>query len=158
MSAAEYFDVFTEFQPVNSNLLEPVYSPVEKPVARERFVNLFLDSVMFTGRVPLSTWTFTIAIADKLWVSDRTSLYFGKEMAIRRFIFQDKHPVVQHRVNLDIGVSAYNNYGDVLQATQCVRFYDAGNGVQPGALLQVEDNWMQLLFKFRLSFDDGQQN
>jgi len=160
MSAAQYFDIYSEYPPTPAGLALPAASaetPAVKPaVSHPRDVHMILDSVMFTGRVPLSTWTFSIAIGDKLWVSDRISLYFGKETAIRRFIYQGNLPVNQHRINLDVSVAAYNNYGDVLNATQNMRFYEVGDGAQPRGLFQVEDNWMQLLFKFRLSFADKQ--
>jgi hypothetical protein len=156
MSAAQYFDVFTGYKPVAGTLGAPDFQPAMPAAPRlvetqQRTVNVVLDSVMFTGRVPLSTWTFTIGVGDKLWVSERTSLYFGKETAIRRFIYQDKVTIAQHRINLDVGIAAYNNYGDVLKVTRTMRFYDAGDNCQPSALLQVEDNWMQLMFKFRLA-------
>jgi len=109
-----------------------------------------LDSAMFTGRVPLSTWTFTIAIADKLWVSDLTTLYFGKETRINREIYHDTFQLQGHRVSLDVGVAVYNNYGDVIKAQRPIRFYELGSQVHPSALLAVEHNWMQLMFKFRL--------
>lgn len=105
---------------------------------------------MFTGRVPLSTWTFTIAIADKLWVSDRTTLYFGKETRINRLIYHDTVQLQGHRVGLDVGVAVYNNYGDVMKTQRPIRFYELGSQVHPSALLSVEHNWMQLMFKFRL--------
>ena len=105
---------------------------------------------MFTGRVPLSTWTFTIAIGNKLWVSDRTTLYFGKETRINRAIYQDTIPLQGHCVNLDVSVAVYNNYGDVMRTQRPIRFYELGTKVYPSALLPVEHNWMQLMFKFRL--------
>lgn len=156
MSAAQYFDIYTDYKPVAGNVVAPLFPIVRQSPEQQRTVSLGLDTVMFTGRVPLSTWTFTIAIADKLWVSDRISLYFGKEVPVRRFIYQDDMLVNQHRINLDISVAAYNNYGDVLKASRNMRFYDAGDGVKPHGLFQVEDNWMQLLFKFKLSFKDSQ--
>lgn len=153
MSAAQYFDISTGSTPAVATAVFPQANPATpRPMApQQRAVNVVLDTVMFTGRVPLSTWTFTIAVGDKLWVSERTSLYFGKETPIRRFIYQDTLPVAQHRITLDVGIAAYNNYGDVLKATRALRFYDANDDFQPGALLQVEDNWMQLMFKFRLA-------
>ncbi len=151
MSAAQYFDISTGYTPVVGAPMFPQAIPAVIRPPQQRTMNVVLDTVMFTGRVPLSTWTFTIAVGDKLWVSERTSLYFGKETAIRRFIYQDTLPVAQHRINLDVGIAAYNNYGDVLKATRALRFYDAGEDIQPSTLLQVEDNWMQLMFKFRLA-------
>lgn len=105
---------------------------------------------MFTGRVPLSTWTFTLGIGDKLWVSNLTTLYFGKETRVNREIYQDCVPIQGHRVSLDMSVAVYNNYGDVIKAQRPIRFYELGSNVYPSALLPVEHNWMQLLFKFRL--------
>ena len=111
---------------------------------------------MFTGRVPLSTWTFTIGIGDKLWVSDRTTLYFGKEARINRAIYQDAFPLQGHSVNLDVSVAVYNNYGDVMRTQRPLRFYELGAKVHPSALLPVEHDWMQLMFKFRLMVHEAE--
>ena len=113
-------------------------------------ITLVLDSVMFTGRVPLSTWTFTLSVADKLWVSGLKTLYFGKETRINRPIYAATVPMQDHRILLDVGVAVYNNYGDILKTQRAMRFYELGSEVNSSALLPVSQNWMQLLFKFRL--------
>ena len=159
MTAAQHFDLFQAGTPartlsVPSRPWAPILPREASPQPRP--ITLVLDSVMFTGRVPLSTWTFTIAIADKLWVSDRTTLYFGKETRINRLIYHDTIPLQGHRVNLDVGVAVYNNYGDVMRILQPVRFYELGSEVQPSALLHVEHNWMQLMFKFRLMVHEAE--
>ena len=154
MSAAQQFDLFPTGTP--ARLLPVPTRPRATPLLRReaslpaRPFTVALDSVMFTGRVPLSTWTFTIAIGNKLWVSDRTTLYFGKETRINRAIYQDTIPLQGHRVNLDVSVAVYNNYGDVMRTQRPIRFYELGTKVYPSALLPVEHNWMQLMFKFRL--------
>ena len=149
MSAAQSFEIYkgTALAPATGVFPEIGSARREKHPAN---VILALDTVMFTGRVPLSTWTFTLSIADKLWVSDRTTLYFGKETRIHRAVYRDNIPRVGHRVDFQVGVAAYNNYGDVVTSVQPVRFYDTGHQAHPSALLHVEQNWMQLLFKFRL--------
>ena len=153
MSAAQYFDVFrgqaVPYRPPAPALPVAVPFP-QQPSNLLQPITVALDTVMYTGRVPLSTWTFTVSIVDKLWVSDRTSLYFGIETRIHRQVYHDSVRIKDHRVNLDVSIAAYNNFGDVVKSVQPIRFYELGSKVHPSALLHVEHDWMQLLFKFRL--------
>lgn len=115
-----------------------------------RPVSIWLEEIMYTGRVPVSTWTLALALTQKLWVSDRLSLSFGKRMILQRQIYQDKIYVPDRRLDLNLSVTAYNSYGDIIQANKTLRGYL--QAPKPGylELLSVEQDWMQLLLKFRV--------
>ena len=106
--------------------------------------------MLFTGRVPLSTWTFVIAVADKLWVSDRTTLYFGKRTRLERHLYEDKMKIDANRLSLDIGISAYNSYGEIIQTTQSVSLLNHVKLSEQGIMMRLEQDWTQLIFNFKL--------
>lgn len=156
MSVAQYFDIHSggeaELHPP-SRTGHPglqVVASGHQPSVRDRQVIVALDSVMYTGRVPMSTWTFVIQVGQKLWISDRTTMYFGKPVRVGRPVYHGGVQIKGHRIGLDVGISAYNSYGDLIKSVQPLNFYEPNDALTPSSLIQVEHNWMQLMFKFRL--------
>lgn len=113
-------------------------------------IQVRLDEVMFTSRVPLSTWTFAFAIKDKLWVSSLTTLYFGKRTAFERTIYRGRLFVPGNGAELEIGITAYNSYGDTFNATRQLRVYPNNMAGDAGELIKLDEDWTQLLFKFHV--------
>ncbi len=112
-----------------------------------RPVSIRLSEVMFTGRVPISTWTFAFAIHNKLWVSDLTSLYFGKRVGMNKLIYREKLFVPDNRLDMEIGVTAYNNFGDVLCSSEPMRAFMLNDKNTTSKLFRLDEDWTQLLFK-----------
>ncbi len=160
MSVATYFDVQSSTYQAGAGeaAASLVSAPAEKRTRDEKQrVIVALDSVMYTGRVPISTWLFAIEIGHKLWISNRTTMYFGKQVNIRRPIYSDMLHIDSHRIELDMGISAYNSYGDLLKTRQSLRFYESRDNMKPGNLIQMEQDWMHLMFKFRINIQPALQ-
>lgn len=115
-----------------------------------RPVRISLEEVMFTGRVPVSTWSFAFGLHSKLWVSDLTTLYFGKRLEPRKTIFSGKLYVPDRRFDLALSMTAYNSYGDVLQGNKYLHGYVHASDAGHSDLVTLEQDWMSLLFKFRV--------
>ncbi len=113
-----------------------------------RPVKITLTELMFTGRVPVSTWTFVFAIHNKLWISDLTTLYFGKRVGMNKLVFRDKLFVPDNRLDMEIGVTAYNSYGDVLSSSEPMRAFMLNEKNTTSKLIRLDQNWTQLLFTF----------
>ena len=103
--------------------------------------------LMFTGRVPVSTWTFVFAINNKLWISDLTTLYFGKRVGMNKLIFGGKLFVPDNRLDMEMGISAYNSYGDILNSTERMQAFMLNEKNTTSKLIRLDQNWTQLLFK-----------
>ena len=113
-----------------------------------RPVSITLTELMFTGRVPVSTWTFVFAIHKKLWVSDLTTLYFGKRVGMNKLVFREKLYVPDSRLDMEIGVTAYNSYGNVLCRSEPMRAFLLNEKNTTSKLVRLDEDWTQLLFKF----------
>jgi len=113
-----------------------------------RPVTITLSELMFTGRVPVSTWTFVFAIHNKLWISDLTTLYFGKRVGMNKMIYRDKLFVPDNRLDMEIGISAYNSYGDVLCSSEPLRAFMVNKKNTTSKQIRLDQNWTQLLFNF----------
>jgi len=158
MSAAQYFDVQTgqsENAAAPSPLVPTVMGSASMTGAVNRngqikSVSVALEEVMFTSRVPLSTWTFAFAINDKLWVSKLTTLYFGKRTAINKNIYRSKMFVPDRGTNLEMDITAYNSYGDMFNMTRDIRVYTNNTANDGRVLVKIDEDWTQLLFKFHV--------
>jgi len=117
---------------------------------RIRPVSIELAEVMFTGRVPISTWTFAFSINNKLWISDLTTLYFGKRVGLNKKIYREKLFVPDNRLDLEIGITAYNSYGDVLSASEPLRAFLLNDQNTTSKLVRLDEDWTQILFKFNV--------
>ena len=171
MSAAEYFDLQTgQSTPragyIAENKLALPSKPVITPVLRDgkvpgstnrigriRTVSVVLEEVMFTSRVPLSTWTFAFGVNDKLWVSDLTTLYFGKRTSFNKKIYRNKLFLPDNGMKLDVGITAYNSYGDRFNITQALRVHASNSANTAGELVKIDEDWTQLLFKFHVRIE-----
>lgn len=162
MSAAQYFDLQSGHSDSHSGavpLAAPaLFRPTQIPGATNRAgeirpVSVTLQEVMFTSRVPLSTWTFAFAVNDKLWVSDLTTLYFGKQTAIKRNIYRGKMFVPDRGGNLEIGITAYNSYGDLFNTSGDLHISANNTGNNGGVLIKIDEDWTQLLFNFQVQIE-----
>jgi len=115
-----------------------------------RPVKITLTELMFTGRVPVSTWTFVFSIHTKLWISDLTTLYFGKRVGMSKMVYREKLFVPDNRLDMEIGITAYNSYGDVLCSSEPMRAFLLNNKNTTSKLVRMDENWIQLLFKFAI--------
>ena len=113
-------------------------------------VSVTLQEVMFTSRVPLSTWTFAFAINEKLWVSDLTTLYFGKRTTMNRNIYRGKMFVPDRGGNITIGITAYNSYGDLFNTSRDLHISTNNAANNGGTLVNIDEDWTKLLFKFHV--------
>ena len=113
-----------------------------------RPVSVQLTELMFTGRVPVSTWTFVFAIHNKLWISDLTTLYFGKRVGMNKQIYREKLFVPDNRLDMEVGVTAYNSYGNVLIGSESMRAFMLNDKNTTSKLIRLDEDWTQLLFKF----------
>lgn len=171
MSAVEFFDLqdgqladFSEsnFRDTHLGMREPAFAPLFRngkvPGATNRHggvksVCVTLQEVMFTSRVPLSTWTFAFAVNDKLWVSDLTTLYFGKRTAFKKNIFRGKMFVPDQGANLELGITAYNSYGDLFNTSRGLHVFTDSKVSNAGELVKIDEDWTQLLFKFHVHIE-----
>lgn len=158
MSAAQYFDVETgsvEVTPTFSSVLPEMLGARKHTGAVNRQgqikpVKVNLEEVMFTSRVPVSTWTFAFALNDKLWVSNLMTLYFGNRTTINKNIYRSKMFVPDRGATLEMGITAYNSYGDMFNTTRDISVY-ANNIANDGrVLVKIDEDWTQLLFKFHV--------
>ena len=158
MSLAQYTDLAGEnFTPAASPGSAARTTPRIVPMpgktnyqGQVRPIKLVLEEAMFTGRVPLSTWTFVFGVRNKLWISQLTTLYFGKRLALNKTLYQGKLYVPDRRLDLPVTITAYNGYGDLLQADKLLRGYAPGPGNNGTQLITLEQDWMQLMFRFRV--------
>jgi len=171
MSAVQYFDVQndqlvgrseSDIGQSHFRMREPGFSPLFRngkvPGETNRHgeikpVRVTLQEVMFTSRVPLSTWTFVFAINDKLWVSDLTTLYFGKRTAFNKNIFRGKMFVPDKGENLELGITAYNSYGDLFKTSRALHVFSDSKISNAGELIKIDEDWTQLLFKFHVQVE-----
>ncbi|MGD8925292.1 MAG: hypothetical protein PVG20_00490 [Thioalkalispiraceae bacterium] len=171
MSAAEYFDLQTGQSLARTDYLGddalhlhankpafPIFRDGKVPGATNRVgevkaISLILEEVMFTSRVPLSTWTFAFAVNEKLWVSDLTTLYFGKRTPLNRKIYRGRMFIPDQGTNIDVGITAYNSYGDMFKTSQPLRVSAASLTNTAGELVKIDEDWTQLLFKFRVRIE-----
>ena len=165
MSAAQYFDLQAS-QPVSQPSAVPVdissnssTSTLSKLKQSTSVTNLkgeikpvrvVLQEVMFTSRVPMSTWTFAFAVNDKLWISDLTTLYFGKRVELKKSIYRGKMFIPDRGGSLGIGITAYNSYGDVFNMNRDLHVSAHNTGNSGGSLIHNDEDWTQLLFKFQV--------
>jgi len=155
MSLAPHIEFNNRTQHANSSIT-PLTSIF--PVARSRQSNnntgqirpvkITLTELMFTGRVPVSTWTFVFSIHNKLWISDLTTLYFGKRIGMNKLVFSDKFFVPDNRLDMDIGITAYNSYGDLLTGEESMRAFILNEKKSTSKLVRIDQDWTQLVFKF----------
>ncbi|VAW96731.1 hypothetical protein MNBD_GAMMA21-1149 [hydrothermal vent metagenome] len=143
----------------HNQLTNPAIAPITRiyPVARSRQsnntsgqvrpVNISLTELMFTGRVPVSTWTFAFAIHNKLWISDLTTLYFGKRVGLNKLIFSGKLFVPDNRLDMEMGITAFNGYGDILDSSEQIRAFMLNEKNTTSKLIRLDQNCTQLLFK-----------
>lgn len=168
MTTAQYFDLQTEqvnghpegaHSGGNTGLPMGVGTPLFRsgkvPGETNRYgqvmpIQVRLDEVMFTSRVPLSTWTFAFAIKDKLWVSSLTTLYFGKRTTFKKTIYRGRLFVPESGSKLEIGITAYNSYGDTFNTTRQLCVYSNNMAGDTGELIRLDEDWTQLLFKFHV--------
>jgi len=162
MSAAQYFDLQAGQSDSRSEAVPPgapaLFRSNPIPGATNRTgeikpVSVTLQEVMFTSRVPLSTWTFAFAVNDKLWISGLTTLYFGKQTVIKRNIYRGKMFVPDRGANLEIGITAYNSYGDIFNTSRDLHVSANNTGNNGGALIKIDEDWTQLLFKFQVQIE-----
>lgn len=171
MSAAQYFDFQNgqlasqyeaSFREAYPGTQEPAYPPLFRdskvPGSTNRHgeirpVCVTLQEVMFTSRVPLSTWTFVFAINDKLWVSDLSTLYFGKRTAFKKTIFRGKLFVPDQGASLELGITAYNSYGDLFKTNRKLQVFTNAKVSNAGELVRIDEDWTQLLFKFHVHIE-----
>lgn len=114
-------------------------------------VTVELNEVMFTGRVPISAWTFAIGIQDKLWISRLTTLSFGKRHNVNSRVFRNRMFIPDYSLDLDLDITAYNQYGDVLKAKRPLRAYIQNTHNQASRLIRLEEDWTQLLLNFKVN-------
>jgi hypothetical protein len=168
MSATDYFDLssgrsggypgqradrFISKQKHEAGAIPLFYPPASGavPAADEsRIVSVTLQEVMFTSRVPLSTWTFAFAANDKMFVSDLTTLYFGKRTAFNKKIYHDSICIPERGASLELGITAYNSYGDLFNVSANLRVHASNQLNATGELVTIDEDWTQLLFKFHV--------
>ena len=158
MSAAQYFDVQTgqaeSVSTFSSVLPETLgarkHTGTVNRQGQIKPVNVNLEEVMFTSRVPVSTWTFAFALNDKLWVSNLMTLYFGNRTTINKNIYRGKMFVPDRGATLEMGITAYNSYGDMFNTTRDIRVYTNNIANDGRVLVKIDEDWTQLLFKFHV--------
>lgn len=111
-------------------------------------VILVLQEALFTGSVTMANWTFAISVMNKLWISRKTSLYFGKTRKINRPVFSDSLSIENHRLSLDLDITAYNMYGDVIKTRQTLGIFFVNNRRYYHNLIQIEQNRTCLSLRF----------
>ena len=169
MSVAQYFDLHkgqtiakiegessdTGQDEAPMGTIAPLFRTGKVPGETNRYgqvmpVQVVLDEVMFTSRVPLSTWTFAFAVNEKLWVSNLATLYFGKRTSFRKRIYRGKLFVPEKGTDLEIGITAYNSYGEMFNTTRSLRVFPDNKASNTGELIKIDEDWTQLLFKFHV--------
>ncbi len=158
MESSAYFDVASDEVVVNPRALAANYNitPAKPaPVANIQTlpVTLVLQEALFTGSVTSANWTFAVSVLDKLWISKKTSLYFGKTVTINRPVFHGNVKIANHKLSLDVNVTAYNMYGDVARSTQHLQMFFLEGNKQDQMLFQFEQNRNSLTLKFAAILD-----
>jgi len=158
MESSAYFDLASNKVVANPRTLETNYNitPVEPaPVANIQTlpVTLVLQEALFTGSVTSANWTFAVSVLDKLWISKKTSLYFGKTATINRSVYHGNVKIVNHKLSLDVSVTAYNMFGDVARSTQHMQMFFLERNKQNQMLFQFEQNRNSLTLKFAAMLD-----
>lgn len=158
MESSAYFDVASDKVVANPRTLAANYNITPAgtaPVANIQIlpVTLVLQEALFTGSVTSANWTFAVSVLDKLWISKKTSLYFGKTATINRPVFHGNVKIVNHKLSLDVSVTAYNMYGDVARSTQHLQMFFLEGNKQDQMLFQFEQNRNSLTLKFAAILD-----
>ena len=158
MESSAYFDVASDKVVANPDPVATDYNiiPVKPaPLANIQTlpVTLVLQEALFTGSVTSANWTFAVSVLDKLWISKKTSLYFGKTATINRPVFHGNVKLVNHKLSLDVSVTAYNMYGDVASSTQHLQMFFLEGNKQDQMLFQFEQNRNSLTLKFAAMLD-----
>jgi len=151
MTNTAYLDVAAHSIPAQQH---PLGSGLITPPSRSDVYNIYcspvtlvLQDVLFTGNVTMANWTFAISVFDKLWISKKTSLYFGKTRRINRPVYTGKMNVINHKVNMDVKITAYNMYGDVIKSHQQLRMFFLNGKRFYQTLLQAEHDRTCMSFK-----------
>ena len=164
MSAAQYFDLQNSqseeahFGVQGEPAISPLFRTAQTAGATNRLgevkpLSLTFQEVMFTSRVPVSTWTFAFAVNEKLWVSDLTTLYFGKRTEFEKKIYRGKMFIPDRGGVMTIGITAYNSYGDLFNTTRDLRVFTDNKANTAGGLVKIDEDWTQLLFKFHVHIE-----
>lgn len=151
MSNSAYFDVVSETAiPVRYGFATNDTFQQVRPDARIQIcpVMLVLQDALFTGNVTMANWTFAISVMNKLWISRKTSLYFGKTRKINRPVFSDSLQIENHRLSLELDITAYNMYGDIIKTKQTLQMFFANNKRYYHNLVQTEQNRTYLSLRF----------
>lgn len=153
MNTSAYFDIVSEqtnlapYPDLAAYTVQPV-SP--SPLNREERspLTLVLKEALFTGCVTSANWTFVISVQNKLWISKKTSLYFGKTARLNRPVYRGDADIINHKLSLDLNVTAYNMYGDVIRASRQLQLYFLEGKKNDQALFQIEQNRNSMTLKF----------
>jgi hypothetical protein len=153
MNTSAYFDIASEqsnlatYPDVTGYTIQPVRPA---PLHREELLplTLVLKEALFTGCVTSANWTFVISVQNKLWISKKTSLYFGKTARLNRPVYRGDANIINHKLSLDLNVTAYNMYGEVIRASRQLQLYFLESKKNDQALFQFEQNRNSMTLKF----------
>lgn len=154
MNTSAYFDIASEHSHLAGYADHASYPVVpvrpSSPLARLEVlpITLVLKEALFTGSVTSANWTFAISVQNKLWISKKTSLYFGKPARLNRPVYRGLANILNHKLSLDVSVTAYNMYGDVIRSTRPLDFYFLKDRRHDQALFQFEQNRNSMTLKF----------
>jgi hypothetical protein len=154
MNTSTYFDIASEPSEVtvfpDASTAYQILPVRPEPLNRQKIVplTLVLKEALFTGCVTSANWTFVISMQDKLWISKKTSLYFGKTARLNRPVYRGPANIIDHKLSLNLSVTAYNMYGSVIRSSQQVQFYFLEGEKNDDALFQFEQNHNSMTLKF----------
>ena len=80
-------------------------------------------------------------------------LYFGKRTVLKKKIFRGKMFVPDQGANLELGITAYNSYGDLFNTSRGLHIYTNSKASNAGELVKIDEDWTQLLFKFHVHIE-----
>ena len=158
MDSSAYFDIASDTILAAPRTLSTDYSitPVSPaPVTNIQMlpVTLVLQEALFTGTVTSANWTFAVSVLNKLWISKKTSLYFGKTTTINRPVYHNYLQINNHKLDLDISITAYNMFGDIVRSSQQLQMFFLEGKRQCQTLFQFENNRNSLTLKFAAFLD-----
>lgn len=152
MNNSAYFDVATNGSlPQQANISNQILSSADQQIACRQYkapVTLVLQDVLFTGNVTMANWTFAISVCNKLWISKKISLYFGKTRRINRPVYMDELTITNQKLDLDVKITAYNMYGDIVKTSQTLHMYFLNGKRFYQTLVQAQHNRTCLSLKF----------
>ena len=78
------------------------------------------------------------------------TLYFGNRTTINKNIYRGKMFVPDRGATLEMGITAYNSYGDMFNTTRDIRVHTNNIANDGRVLVKIDEDWTQLLFKFHV--------